>query len=205
MPSNVNTGYVPTMGTGVQANGMQAGLGAAASAIPGFGSLLGPLLLSFGPAFINKLFGKDPAKELRKRVAKLTSAQNVGKVTNDFYNQAQSSPAFSQAQGTIAAGANQAGGDLSRALGARGIGTSGSAAVLSSLTPSLVGSQMAGLRSSAYQGAQNQAQNSIQAQLAALTGSQGPSPTQSMFAGGLDAFGPIFSNFLKQRYPQFGG
>lgn len=197
---------LPNVNVNTRSTGMESSPAAAAlSAIPGFGSLIGPLLLSFGPAFINKLFGKDPAKELRKRVAKLTSAQNVGKTTNEFYQNAISSPAFSQAQGTIAAGANQAGGDLQRALGARGIGTSGSAAVLSSLVPSLVGSQQAGLRTSAFQGAQGQAQNSIQSQLAALTGSQGPSPTQQMFSGGLDAFGPILSQFLKQRYPQFGG
>jgi hypothetical protein len=168
-----------------------------------FASLLPQLLMSFGPAFLNKLFGKDPAKEYRKRVAQMTSAQNVGKLTNQFYQQSLGSPAYSQAQGTIAAGANAGANQLAASLGARGIGESGTASVLSSLTPSIVGSQQAGLRTSAYQSGQQQAQQAIQAQLAALQGTYGQqSPTQQMFGAGLDAFGGQFQNFLRARYPQ---
>lgn len=170
---------------------------------PNFAALLPQLLLSFGPSLINKIFGKDPAKEFHKKVARLTSAQNVGKLTNQFYQQNLGSPAYSQAQGTIAAGANQGAGQLAASLGARGIGESGTAAVLSSLTPSIIGQQQAGLRTSAYQSGQQQAQNAIQAQLAALQGTYGQqSPTQQMFGAGLDAFGPQLQNFLRARYPQ---
>ena len=193
--------------------GSNPGLGAGAfGMIPGFSSLLLPALMSFAPALFNKLLGRDPAKELRRRVAQLTSAGNVGKLTNEFYQQAQGSPAFSQAQGNIATGANIASADVARSLAARGIGTSGQGAILSGLTPSLVGSQQAGLRSSAYQGAQNQAQQAIQAQLAALGGAPqfgAPSPTQGFFGAGLEAFAPFLQQYLKSKFPgygnQFGG
>jgi hypothetical protein len=168
---------------------------------PAFSSMFLPMLMSFGPALLNKIFGKDPAKELRRQIAKLTSAANVGKTTNQFYNQNLGSPAYSQAQGSIAAGANAAQGNLMNSLGARGIGTSGTGAILSSLMPSLVGQQQAGLRTSAYGAAQDQANQSIQAQIAALQGTQGPSQTQQMFAGGLSSFGPYLEQFLKNRYP----
>lgn len=170
-----------------------------------FGALLPQLLMSFGPALINKIFGKDPLKEYQKKVSRLTSAQNVGKLTQQFYNQNLASPAYSQAQGTIAAGANAGANQLASSLGQRGIGESGTAAVLSSLTPSIVGSQQAGLRTSAYNAGQQQAQDVIKAQIDALAGPQGgfpASPTQQYFGAGLDAFGPQLQNFLRARYPQ---
>jgi hypothetical protein len=180
------------------------GVGGAAAMMP-FSSMMLPLLMSFGPAFLNKLFGNDPQRKLRRQINKLTSAGNVGKTTNQFYQQAVGSPAFSQAQGNIAAGANAAQGNLMSSLGQRGIGTSGTGAILSSLMPSVVGQQQAGLRTAAHTGAQNQARQAIQAQIDALVGTQGPSQTQQMFAGGLESFAPYFSAFMKSRYPQFGG
>ena len=161
-------------------------------------------LLSFAPGLLSSLFG-NPAQKYRKQVAKLTSPQNVGNLTNQFYQNSIASPAYSQAQGNIAAGANQASNDIGASLAARGLGTTGTGAILSGLTPSLVGSQQAGLRSSAYQGAQQQAQNAIQKQLEALQGTQGQSQTQQYLAGGLDAFMPYLSQLLqgygRQRLP----
>ena len=104
-------------------------------------SILGPILSSLAPGLLSKLFGGDPQEKLRAEIARLTSPQNVAGQTNAFYQQALGSPAYGQAQGAIAAGANQSGTDLASALGARGIGTSGSAAILSSLLPSLVGAR----------------------------------------------------------------
>ena len=152
-------------------------------------------LLSFAPGLISSLFG-NPQQKLRRQINQLTSAGNVGKVTNQFYQQGLASPAYSQAQGNIAAGANQTSNQVAGNLAARGIGTSGTGAILSGLTPSLVGSQQAGLRSSTYAGAQNQAQQSIQQQIAALTGTQGPSQTQQYFAGGLEALMPYLQKLL---------
>jgi len=166
-------------------------------------------LLSFAPGLLSSLFG-NPAAKYRKQVAQLTSPQNVGKLTNQFYQGNIASPAYSQAQGTIAAGANQASNDIGASLAARGIGTTGTGAILSGLTPSLVGSQQAGLRTSAYNSAAGQAQNAIQKQLEALSGTQGPSQTQQYFAGGLDAFLPYLTGLLhghaagSRNYQQLG-
>lgn len=165
-----------------------------------------PLLIasfaSMLPGLLSKLFGSDPNAKLRAEIARLTSPQNVGNVTNQFYQQALSSPAYSQAQQSIATGANQTSNQLATSLASRGLGTSGTASVLSSLTPSLVGSQQAGLRTTAYQGAQGQAEQSIQQLLAALMGTRGPSQSSQLFAGGLSALGPLLEAWIKSKYPQ---
>lgn len=190
-------GYGPG---GAIANGAYTGGGGMAAGLGGFGALGIPALMSFAPALIQSLFG-DPQQKLRKQIMKLQGPQNVGRLTNQFYQNNLSSPAYSQAQGTIAAGANQAGNQLAANLGARGIGTSGSAAVLSSLIPSLVGSQQAGLRTDAFNAANQQAQQQIAQQIQLLMGTQGPSPTQQMFGAGLASFAPFLEQFLRNRYP----
>jgi hypothetical protein len=156
-------------------------------------------LLSFGPSFLSKLFGHDPAAEYRKQVARLTDPKNVSALTNQFYQALQGSPAFSQAQGNIALGANTASNNLAQALAARGIGTTGTGAVLSSLTPSLVGSQQAGLRTGAYQSAQQQAMERIQQQIAALQGQMPASQSSQLLAGGLGPFAQFLQQYLGQR------
>lgn len=161
--------------------------------------LLLSLLTSFGPSVFSKLFGGDPMKKLRQQLLEASSPANVAKLTNQFYQQQVGSPAYSQAQGTIAAGANQTANQLAGRLGAAGIGTSGTGALLSSLTPSLVGSQQAGLRTAAYNSAQGQANDAVQRQIQALSGTGGPSQTQQLFGGGLDAFIPYLQSLLKQR------
>jgi len=175
----------------------------AGAATGGIGSLLTGGLFSFLPGLLSHLFGGDPQAHYRAMVAKLLTQRPD--LINKYYQQAQGSPAFSQAQGQIAAGANATQGGLQSALGARGIGTSGTGAILSSLLPSIVGSQQSQLRTSAYGAAQNQADSDIQAQLAALQGSQGPSQTQQYFGAGLSSFGPLLEQWLKQRYAGTGG
>lgn len=165
---------------------------------------MNPLLLaglsSFAPAFLSKLglFG-DPQADYRKAVGKILASQPG--LTNKYYQQNIGSPAFSQAQGTIAAGANATGGQLASELGARGIGTSGTGAILSSLIPSIVGQQQAGLRTSAYNSGQQQAQNEIQQRISALGGAPayGPSQGQQLFAGGLEAFLPFLIQMFQNR------
>jgi hypothetical protein len=118
-----------------------------------------------------------------------------------MYQQQLASPAYSQAQGAIAQGANQTGNQVATELGARGIGTSGTGAILSSLTPSIVGSQMGQLKTGAYNSAQQQAQNTIQQQIANLQGTSGPSQSRQLFAGGLDAFLPFLLQHLGKGLP----
>lgn len=164
--------------------------------------LLLSALLSAAPGLLSSLFG-DPRQKLLKQQQKVIASQP--QLANKLYGSFLASPAFSAGQGAIATGANATAGNLAASLGARGIGTSGTGAVLSSLTPSIVGSQMAQLHQAGYQQAQGQAQTQIQQQLAALQGLQGPSQTQQLFAGGLDAFGPYLQSYLQKRYPQSFG
>lgn len=165
---------------------------------PSFGDLLKGGLLSFIPSILGRLFGGDPRAAYEKKVNRLTSAENQAKEMQKFYQMLLASPAFSQAQGNIALGANVASNQLAQALGARGIGTSGTGAVLSSLTPSLIGSQQAGLRTSTYQSAADQARQRIQQQIDALGGG-GPSQNQQLFAAGLGPFGEYLKNWLSAR------
>lgn len=170
-------------------------------------SLLIPAAASFLPSVLSGLFGgRSSAQKLREQMLKVLAPQNFAKLAGQFYQQGLASPAFAQGQRAIGQGANLASSQLQAALGARGIGQSGTGAVLSSLTPSLVGSQMAGLYSGAWNQAQGQAQSNIQQQLAALQGTAGPSETQQLFAAGLSNFSPFLQQWLGARYPGiFGG
>lgn len=154
-------------------------------------------LLSLAPGLLSGLFGGDPQKKLRKQQMQLLSPQNLAQQTNTLYNQNLASPAYAQAQGTIAAGANQTANDVAGRLAQAGIGSSGTGAILSSLTPSLVGSQLGQLRTTAYGSAQNQAQNLIKQQLEVLQGTSGPSQTRQLFGAGLDTLGPILMQYLQ--------
>ena len=158
--------------------------------------LLLALLSSFGPGLISSLFGNSQQK-YRHEVSKIQSS--LPGLTAQQYQQIISSPAFAQGQGVIAAGANQASNNVAANLAQRGLGTTGTGAILSGLTPSLVGSQTASLRTAAHQTATDTAMQQIQQQLAALTGSQGPSQTQQYFAGGINALAPLLQMWLKQR------
>lgn len=171
---------------------------------------MNPLLLgalaSFAPALLSKLgaFGPDPQAELRKKLAKLLSPEALQALTAQNYQANLGSPAYSQAQGAIAQGANLAGSNLAANLGARGIGATGTGAVLSSLTPSLVGSQTAQLRTQAHTSAQQAAMEQIRRQIEALTGTAGPSQGMQLFGGGLEAFAPLLQAWINSKYPALG-
>jgi len=159
-----------------------------------------PLLISFLPSIISSLSG-DPRKKLMDEINKLQSPENIAALANKYYENTMAGPAYQGALGSIASGANQTAGNLAQSLGARGIGTTGTGAILSSLTPSIVGSQQAALRTKAYEGAQQQAMDEVKARIAAMTGMQGPSQTQQYLGAGMSAFSPYLQQFLKTKYP----
>jgi hypothetical protein len=159
-----------------------------------------PILLSFGPAGIAKLFGhKTPEEKAREQIEQLLA--NRSKMVNENFRQVVSSPAYSAAQGSIATGANQASNNVAANLAERGIGTTGTGAVLSGLTPSLVGSQNAKLLSSAHSTATDMFESELQKRIAAINGAAGPSRSAQLFGGGLDAFRPYLNAYLKQKFP----
>jgi len=204
--------YIPSLSGLTPTSGLTAGLntaggigGGAALGAAGGGlgllSLLGPAALAFLPSILGKLFGGDPNKKLREQIAALLSQQNINRLTNAGYQQAIGSPAYSQAMGNIATGANAASNTVAQNLAARGIGTTGVGAVLSGLTPSLVGSQTAGLRTTAYESARQQAMDTISKMIETLHKTSGPSETRQLFSGGLSAFSPYLESYLRSHYP----
>lgn len=156
-------------------------------------------LLAMAPGLLSKMFGGHPEADLRRRIQAALSAQ--GGLTDQYYNQNLASPAFTQGQQQIASGANATASNLGASLGARGIGATGTGAILSSLGPSIVAHSQAQLKTAAFQGAQQRAQQEIAARIAALNGTSGPSQTQQLFAGGLSSFGPLFQQWFNSKYP----
>ena len=181
--------------------GMPAfGGGASAGLMAALGPMAMPLLMSFLPSIISSL-SPDPKKKMLEEVNRLQSHENIAALANKYYQTAMAGPAYQGALGSIASGANQTAGNLAQSLGARGIGTTGTGAILSSLTPSIVGSQQAALRAKAYESSQQQAMDEIKARISALTGTQGPSQTQQYLGAGMSAFSPYLQQFLKTKYP----
>jgi hypothetical protein len=166
-----------------------------------------PLLTSFGPGFLSALLGRgaDPQAQLRAQIMQLLSPENQGKMTNQFYGQFLGSPAFQQAQGNIAAGANATQGLLAQHAGAGGFTNSGTGALGASISPSIVGGQQSNLRAAGYGMSQGAAQDSVQRMLQGLYSTSGPSQTRQLFAGGLDAFGPYLQQYLRTQYPKLYG
>lgn len=165
-----------------------------------------PLLLSMGPAALSQLFSQSP-KVLQDKISELLKPENVAAVTNQFYQQGLGSPAYSQAQANIAQGANQTANTLAASLASRGIGTTGTGAILNSLTPSIVGSQQSALQSKLYGEAQTAALQNIKDRIAQLQGiaNAGPSQTMQLLGTGIDALNPIVQQYLKGKYPDTYG
>jgi hypothetical protein len=112
------------------------------------------LLTSFGPALLSKLFGGKSSEQVAmEKIRALYDPAYRAKLQAQYYAQNLASPAYSQAQGTIAAGANQAASTLASSLGQTGLTPSGSGAIMSSMIPSMVGHNLAGLRTGAYNAA----------------------------------------------------
>lgn len=177
---------------------------AAGAAVPGLNALLLPLLLSFGPAALNRLLGgEDPKRELRRQIMDLLNPATRARLSEQFYRQNLQSPAFAAGQGAIATGANVSSNQLAQSLGARGLGTSGTGAILSSLTPSLIGKGISGLHVAAQKDAADAADQSIRDRIAALSGTQGPSETRQFVGAGIDSFTPYLAAYLRTKYPTF--
>lgn len=159
--------------------------------------MLLPILSSFAPALLNSIMGGDPNKQYRNRVNNLIAPQNMGRLTNQFFQQGLGSPAMALAQRQVAQGSNAAGNAVQARAAQSGVGNSGLGAIGASVGPSIAGNGLAGLQAQLWQQAQGQAQNSIQQQIAALQGQMPASQTQQLFAGGLSALGPLLQAYLQ--------
>ena len=193
--------YASLLGMGGGGAGGLGGLLGGAGALLG-GPLALPLALSFGPALLSKLFGgESPEQKLRKQLMQILNPSNQANLTEQFYRQNLGSPGFSTAQSGLIRGSNLTQQRLATSLGARGLRTSGVGSVVPGLASSALAGQMGNLYTQAHQGAQQQAQANIHQQIAALTGTQGPSQSASLFAGGLESFSPFLQAFLQSKFP----
>jgi hypothetical protein len=158
------------------------------------------LLTSFGPALLSKLFGgQSSGQQAMDKIRALYDPAYRAKLQAQYYQQNLSSPAYSQAQGTIAAGANQSASQIASNLGATGLTPSGTGAIMSGLIPSMVGHNLAGLRTTAYNAGGTAADTSIEGMVRAIMGTAGPSQSQQLLGGGLDAFSKFLSQYLTQK------
>jgi len=158
------------------------------------------LLMTFGPALLSKLFGgKSSGEKAMDKIRALYDPAYRAKLQAQYYQQNLSSPAYSQAQGTIAAGANQSASQIASSLGQTGLTPSGTGAIMSGVIPSMVGHNLAGLRTTAYNAGGTAADQSIEGMVRAILETQGPSQTQQMFGAGTDAFSKFLSQYLTQK------
>ena len=180
-----------------------AGPAVAAAPATGGMSLLLPLLMSFGPGIISKLFGgRSPQDQLKDQINQLLDPKNLAALRAAYYNQNVNSPGFTTGQNAIAAGANQTANAVAEKMGAHGISHSGTADVLSSMGPSLVGTNQAQLYGAADTAAASQTQQTIAETIAALYKTYGQaSPDMQYAAAGWNNFTPYQTSWLKQNYP----
>jgi hypothetical protein len=158
------------------------------------------LLTSFGPMLLSKLFGgQSSGQQAQDKIRALYDPAYRAKLQAQYYQQNLQSPAYSQAQGTIAAGANQSASQIASNLGQTGLTSSGTGAIMSGLIPSMVGHNLAGLRTTAYNAGGTAADQSIEGMVRAILQTQGPSQTQQMFGAGTDAFSRFLSQYLSQK------
>jgi hypothetical protein len=143
---------------------------------------LGPAGLLFGGMTSAEKESERFAKEKQQvmdQIRMMYDPAYRAKMVQQYYQQALSSPAYAQAQGTIAAGANRAGSQIAASLGQSGLNQSGLGAVMSGMVPSMVGGKLAGLRTAAYQSGASAADSNISSMVNALLqglGMQGPAP-----------------------------
>jgi len=156
------------------------------------------LLTSFGPALLMKLFGgKSSGEQAMDKIRALYDPAYRAKMQEKYYQQNLQSPAYSQAQGTIAAGANQSASQIASALGQTGLTSSGTGAIMSGIIPSMVGHNLSGLRTTAYNSAGTAADNSIEGMVQAILGTQGPSQTAQLGAAGIAGITNFLANYKK--------
>jgi len=113
-------------------------------------------LFSMAPGLLSKLFGGKSSQqvEAERLAAEKQAAMDRIRALYDpayrlqlqkkFYQENIASPAYSQAQGSIAAGANQAASQIASSLGQTGLTSSGTGAIMSGVVPSMVGHNQIG-------------------------------------------------------------
>lgn len=165
-------------------------------------------LAQAGLAMLPSLLGhfqKDPSQQYRQNVANLLSPANMGRLSQQYFQQGLGSPAYALGQRQISAGTNATMGNLASNAGLSGLSQSGLGNLMASIGPSLAGGQLANLNAGLWNASQQMAQNNIQNQIQALSQSMPISQNQGLFAGGLAALGPLLQQYMQSRQPGMGG
>lgn len=179
----------------------------AAAPATGGASLILALLTAFGPSILEKLglFGKDPNESLKDQLRVLLSPAHRQALQDQITRNILQGSAFNQGLGAIATGANTTANTLAKSLAARGITGSGTRDILTSMVPSITGSQIGQLKAGAEQTAAQTAADTIKAEIEGLYKTSGPSQGSQYTAAGVSAFTPFLAAWLKGRYPGMFG
>lgn len=170
-----------------------AGLLGALGGIPGIGIALLPTLLS--------LFHKDPAERNRQLAMMLSSPKHLLEVQQEVARRLGALPENVAARSNIVGQSTSLSNDLAHSLAARGLGTTGIAAVAQPVANSAVQGRLSNFEGSLSAGALSRAQEIVARQIAALNDNP---YGQSQLQGGLDrsmsALLPAIGDYYKRRY-----
>lgn len=178
--------------------------GSAQGAIaPSLGAALGGppgMLLSLLP-IIMSLFGGDPQADMRRKAEKLSSPQHLIDIQQKLLRMLGATPENVANRAGIVNQSTSLANSLSQSLSARGLGTTGIAAVAQPIARSAVGGRLANFEGALSAGAMNNARGMVDAELQAL---QGYPLGQSRLQGGIDkslsALLPAIGDYYKNRY-----
>ena len=180
-------------GPAVKAGGM-AGLG---TLLAGLGPWA-PILFGFGGSLLQGYMADQARKRFQERVKQLMSAGNISKETAAFLTNMIGGAGYQGALGRIAAGANATQSSIANTLASRGLGTSGIGAVMSGLTPSIVGKMQSDLYTKAEAESRQAAMEKIKQEIATLSGN--PNGLETALAGGIGVLGRGLEQWAANKY-----
>lgn len=167
--------------------------------------ILAKLAITLGPALFGKLFGGgDPNDKLQKMIQAILSPESIGKESDALLKQLLANPAFAKAMDAGAGAGNALQSRISANLGARGLGTSGIAAVARPLATTAASSVLGGLRSHAATTSLDMATQLARSRAAALQGQMQP-PRNFTFELLSKGLASLIPNLLAGKPGQSGG
>lgn len=181
--------------------------GSTAAAGAGLSGLLGPAALAFAPAILGGLMNRnDPQRRMYQQYLDMQNPTNIANTANQYFNQWKQGPAYGMQNQAITAGGTAASNAMNAGLAASGGNMSGIGA-MARATPSVgMGMQRAQLLGQGYQ---QSWQNAMQAHQGWGQGfawmHPGENAYSNLFAGGLNAFGPMAAYKMGWLPQQRGG
>ena len=175
--------------------------GLSAGAMAGLSALgpWAPILFGLAGSLWSGYQADKARQRYQERVKQLLSAGNISKETAALLEGIMGGQGYQSGLAQVAAGANASQAQIANALASRGLGTSGIGAVMSGLTPAMVGQMQMQLATKAQDAARQQALENIKAQIGTLSGE--PSGRQVGAQNALNAIGLSLEQWAKGKYP----